>query len=57
MIIFETERLLVRQFTIADTDNYFALQGNPLVMQYIRPVKTKEQSDDFKREDSWSYSR
>ena len=50
MTIFETERLLVRQFTIADTDNYFALQGNPLVMQYIRPVKTKEESDNFFKE-------
>ena len=49
-IIFETERLVVRQFTIDDSDNYFALQGNPLVMQYIRPVKTKEESNNFLKE-------
>jgi ribosomal-protein-alanine N-acetyltransferase len=47
MVIFMTERLLVRHFTEADKDNYFALQGDPLVMQYIRAPRTKEESDTF----------
>jgi ribosomal-protein-alanine N-acetyltransferase len=47
MIIFETERLIVRQFTEADADNYFALNGNEDVMRYIRPVRTREESDSF----------
>jgi ribosomal-protein-alanine N-acetyltransferase len=47
MIVFETERLRVRHFTASDYDNYFALQGNEEVMQYIRPVKTREESDSF----------
>ena len=50
MVIFETDRLLVRQFTIADKDSHFALQGNPLVMQYIRPARTREESDNFLKE-------
>lgn len=46
-IIFETERLVVRYFNHEDFDNYFALQGNPVVMQYIRPARTREESDHF----------
>lgn len=46
-IIFETERLKVRHFTIADYDNFFSLQGNAEVMQYIRPPRTREESDSF----------
>jgi ribosomal-protein-alanine N-acetyltransferase len=45
MIIFETERLIVRQYTTADYENYFSLHGNPDVMQYIRPAQTREDSD------------
>lgn len=43
--LFETERLIVRQFTTADYDNHFLLTGNEDVMRYIRPVKNKEESD------------
>lgn len=46
-LIFETERLIVRQYTEDDTDKIFLLGGNPEVMQYIRPVSTKEESDKF----------
>lgn len=46
-IVFETERLIVRRYnnTKADYDNYFSLQGNEAVMQYIRPAQTREDSD------------
>ncbi len=47
MIIFETERLIVRQYTEEDKDNMFLLGGNESVMQYIRPVSTKKESDQF----------
>jgi [ribosomal protein S5]-alanine N-acetyltransferase len=47
MIVFETERLVARHFTGADYDNYYSLQGNPDVMQYIRPPRTREESDLF----------
>ena len=46
-VIFETERLRVRRFTPSDYDPYFSLQGNPEVMQYIRPARTREESDLF----------
>ena len=44
-IIFETERLIVREMTRDDYDNFFLLHGNAEVMRYIRPVHTREESD------------
>lgn len=46
-VIFETVRLRVRQYTPGDTEFFFRLSGNPDVMQYIRPVSTREDSDAF----------
>ena len=40
----------MRHFTSLDADNYFALQGNAEVMQYIRPPRTREESDTFLQE-------
>ncbi len=45
--LFETERFVVRPYTVADRDNFFALSGNEQVMQYIRAVQTREESDKF----------
>lgn len=45
MIIFETERLRVRTLQADDYENFFRLQGDPEVMRFIRPVKTREESD------------
>jgi ribosomal-protein-alanine N-acetyltransferase len=47
VIIFETERLLVRQFTLADKENFFRMNSHPRVMEYIRPVKNQEETDHF----------
>ncbi len=44
---FETERLLVRQFCSSDGDDCFAFNGNEAVVKYIRPVKTRTESDTF----------
>jgi len=49
-IVFETERLLVRHYTGADTDNFFLLNGDPEVMRYIRPVKSRIETDLFLNE-------
>ncbi len=57
MIIFETERLIVRQYTEEDKDNIFLLGGNETVMQYIRPVSTKEESDIFLSENIAFYEK
>ena len=45
--VFETERLLVRHYTEADADNFFLLNGDTEVMRYIRPVKSREDTDLF----------
>ena len=55
--IFETERLIVRQFTEDDKDNFFLLSGNATVMQYIRAVSTKEESDKFLLENIAAYEK
>ena len=47
-IIFETERLIVRQYAFEiDTENFFLLNGDDDVMRYIRATKTKEECDVF----------
>jgi [ribosomal protein S5]-alanine N-acetyltransferase len=46
-IIFETERLVVRPYTMDDIDNFFRLNGDKEVMRYIRPAQTLEQSKEF----------
>ncbi|MGH2553691.1 MAG: GNAT family N-acetyltransferase [Chitinophagaceae bacterium] len=56
-IIFETKRLIVRRFTDHDKDNFFLLSGNASVMQYIRPVNTKEESDKFLLENIDAYAK
>jgi ribosomal-protein-alanine N-acetyltransferase len=50
MNIFETERLIVRKFTDADADDYYALNSNEDVMRYIRPVRTREECDKLLQE-------
>ena len=42
MIIFETNRLIVRQFEASDHNNVFAIYGDPVVMKYIRAPMKKE---------------
>ncbi len=55
MEIFETEALLVRQFTSADTESFFLLNGNEQVMRYIRPAKSRVDSDIFLTENLRHY--
>jgi ribosomal-protein-alanine N-acetyltransferase len=50
MIIFETDRLLVRQYTENDFEDFFRLHGNAEVMKYIRPAKTREEALAFLRQ-------
>ena len=46
-IIFETEKLVVRPYTMEDFDNFFRLNGDEDVMRFIRPAQTKKQSKEF----------
>jgi len=55
-MIFDTEDLLVRPFTVTDADGFFLLNSNEDVMRYIRPVKTREASDIFLAENILHYA-
>ena len=47
-IIFETERLIVRQYVFeADAENFFLLNSDEEVMKYIRATKSREECDAF----------
>ncbi|MEO8172222.1 MAG: GNAT family N-acetyltransferase [Sediminibacterium sp.] len=50
MILFETERTVVQRFTPEDGGNFFRINGDPDVIHFIRPVKTREESDVFLQE-------
>ncbi|HEX5653978.1 MAG TPA: GNAT family N-acetyltransferase [Chitinophagaceae bacterium] len=47
MIIFETERLTVRRYTMEDLDQFYRLNGDEEIMRYIRPAKNLEESREF----------
>ncbi len=47
MTLFETERLFVRRFTTIDAECFFLLNSDVGVMQFIRPVKNRKESDAF----------
>ncbi len=46
-IIFETERLAIRQYTMDDLDKIYSLNGDEEVMRYIRATQTLEQTKEF----------
>jgi [ribosomal protein S5]-alanine N-acetyltransferase len=46
-VILETPRLIVRQYSIEDADNFFALNSNTEVMRFIRPPKSRKECDAF----------
>jgi len=55
-IIFETERLIVQRYVFKkDADNFFALNGNEEVMRYIRAVKSREECDEFLKQNIEAY--
>lgn len=43
-VIFETDRLLVRRYTMEDFENFFRLNGDEEVVRYIRPVQSREEA-------------
>ena len=47
MIIFETERLSIRQYTKADEEHFFRLNGDAEVMRYIREPKNRAECSLF----------
>ena len=47
MLLFETDRCIVRKITAADEEGFFKINGNPEVMKHIRPAKSKEECAIF----------
>ncbi|MBS1633594.1 MAG: GNAT family N-acetyltransferase [Bacteroidetes bacterium] len=45
MIIFKTERLIVRQYKADEKDFFFMIHGDEEIMRYVRPAKTRTESD------------
>ena len=55
-IIFETERLIVRQYDFkTDAENFYLLNGDDEVMRYIRTTKSKQECDVFLKKAIESY--
>lgn len=44
MILFQTERLIVRTYSEADYKDFFLMNSSEEVMRYIRPVKNREEA-------------
>jgi [ribosomal protein S5]-alanine N-acetyltransferase len=49
-IIFETERLIVHRYTLADEEHFFRINNDEQVMRYIRAPKNREEAGAFLRE-------
>lgn len=47
MDLFTTNRTRVRRFTHQDQEPFFRINGDPKVMEYIRPAKSREDCDVF----------
>ena len=47
MLLFETDRLHVKRFTSEDAEVFYQINSNPDTMRYIRPVKNRDESDQF----------
>ena len=55
-IVFETERLIIRRYTEADEEDFFRLNGDPEVVQYIRPPKSREDCKVFLLQNITAYA-
>ena len=55
-IVFETERLMVRPYTMDDLTHFFRLNGDEDVMRYIRPAQTLAQTKEFLQKIIAAYS-
>ncbi|MBO9204587.1 MULTISPECIES: GNAT family N-acetyltransferase [Niastella] len=49
MVIFETERLIIRRYTFEDEENFFRLNGDPELMRYIREARDRKECSLFLR--------
>jgi len=55
-IIFQTDRLIVRQYVFeTDAENFFLINGDEEVMRYIRAPKSREECDEFLKQNIETY--
>ena len=47
VMIVESERLYARRYTLEDEEAFYRLNSDEVVMRYIRPPKSKEESHEF----------
>jgi ribosomal-protein-alanine N-acetyltransferase len=57
MIIFESERLFVRQFTYTDLEDLYRLNSDKEAMQYIRSPQNKAETSQFLEENIAYYGK
>jgi [ribosomal protein S5]-alanine N-acetyltransferase len=57
VIIFESDRLFVRRYTLQDEEMFFQLNSDPELMRYIRPPKTRAESKAFLQENMVFYDQ
>ncbi len=46
-LIFETDRLIVKRFTENNKEEFYKVNGDAQVMKYIRPAKSRSETDAF----------
>ncbi|MFT4152952.1 GNAT family N-acetyltransferase, partial [Parafilimonas sp.] len=56
-MIFETQRLIVREFTTQDAGLFFRVNGNETLMKHIRKALSKPESDKFLEENIRFYGQ
>ena len=62
-MVFETKRLIVKRFTENNTEEFYMINGDPVVMKYIRQAKSRSESDAFLiqvmayYDEAWKYGR
>ena len=57
MVIFETDRLIIRRYTLADEENFFKLNGDPELMRYIREARDRKECSLFLRRNMVYYEQ
>src|SRR5258706_7135715 len=55
-IIFETERLIIRPYTMDDLHHFFRLNGDEDIMRFIRPAQSLLQTKEFLQKIIKAYS-
>ena len=56
MTLFSTPQFIIEQFTKDDAEVFYLLNSNEAVMQFIRPVKNRQECDEFLQENIELYN-